>query len=83
MDSYLLYQRKGEPSLIGASTLGWGLPYDSSVMIEDYDGRKVPYSPIKNNMLDMYQLGFNTNTNVSVRGGNEKHHSIVLFLTRK
>ncbi len=52
-------------------------------MIEDYDGRKVPYSPIKNNMLDMYQLGFNTNTNVSVRGGNEKHHSIVLFLTRK
>ena len=32
---------KGEPSLIGASTLGWGLPYDSSVMIEDYDGRKV------------------------------------------
>ena len=63
---------KGEPSLIGASTLGWGLPYDSSVMIEDYDGRKVPYSPIKNNMLDMYQLGFNTNTNVSVRGGNEK-----------
>lgn len=61
-----------EPTLIGAPSLGWGLPYDSSVMIEDYDGRKIPYSPIKNNMLDMYQLGFNTNTNVSVRGGNEK-----------
>ena len=62
---------KGEPSLIGDVHFRMGLPYDSSVMIEDYDGRKVPYSPIKHNMLDMYQLGFNTNTNVSVRGGNE------------
>ncbi len=61
----------GDPTLIGASTLGWGPAYDSSVMIEDFDGRKIPYSPLKNNMLDMYQLGFNTNTNVSVRGGNE------------
>ena len=62
---------QGDPTLIGASGLGWGVPYDSSIMIEDYDGRKIPYSPRKNNMLDMYQLGFNTNTNVSVRGGNE------------
>ena len=23
-------------------------------------------------MLDLYKLGFNTNTNVSIRGGNEK-----------
>ena len=55
-------------------------------MIEDYDGRKVPYSPIKNNMLDMYQLGFNTNTNVSVRGGNEKtsfYSSCLLYTSPK
>ena len=32
----------------------------------------LPYSPRKNNMLDLYKLGFNTNTNVSIRGGNEK-----------
>lgn len=63
--------KNGDPSVIGGPTLGWGLPYDSSVMIEDFDGRKIPYSPIKDNMLDMFQLGFNTNTNVSVRGGNE------------
>ena len=61
----------GEPTLIGASTLGWGPKYDSSILIEDYDGRKIPYTPIKDNILDMYQLGFNTNTNVAVRGGNE------------
>lgn len=63
--------RDGDPTVIGAPKLGWGLPYDSSVMIEDYDRRKIAYSPIIDNMLDMYQLGFNTNTNVSVRGGNE------------
>lgn len=62
----------GEPTLINGPTLGWGVPYDSSVMIEDYDGRKIPYSPFENSMLDMYQLGFNTNTNVSIRGGNDK-----------
>ena len=61
---------QGNPTLIGAPGLGWGLPYDGSE-IEDYDGRTIAYSPRKNNMLDMYQLGFNTNTNVSIRGGNE------------
>lgn len=33
-------------------------------------------------MLDLYKLGFNTNTNVSIRGGNEKHHFIHLYLIK-
>ena len=62
----------GQPTVIGTGNgLGWGPKYDSSIMIEDFDGRMIPYSPIKDNMLDMYQTGFNTNTNVAVRGGNE------------
>lgn len=31
-------------------------------------------------MLDLYKLGFNTNTNVSIRGGNEKHHLYIFIL---
>ena len=62
----------GVPTVIGTgSGLGWGPKYDSSIMIEDFDGRMIPYAPIKDNMLDMYQTGFNTNTNVAIRGGNE------------
>lgn len=45
---------KGEFLLIGVFILGWGFFYDSLVMIEDYDGCKVFYFLIKNNMLDMY-----------------------------
>lgn len=61
----------GQRTLIGASTTGFGPRYDGSE-IQNYDGTMTRYSPIKNNMLDMYQLGFNSNTNVSVRGGSEK-----------
>lgn len=61
----------GEHTLIGAYAQGFGPKYDGS-MIETYDGTKTKYSPIKDNMLDMYQLGFNTNTNVAIHGGNDK-----------
>lgn len=64
----------GEHTLINSASSarkrGWGPKYDGSP-IRNYDGSWTNYSPIKNNMLDMYQLGFNSNTNVSVRGGNE------------
>lgn len=62
----------GEHSLIGDNVdMGFGPRYDGS-QIRNYDGSWTPYSPRKNNMLDMYKLGLNSNTNVSVRGGNEK-----------
>jgi len=40
--------------------------------IEDFDGSTSQYLPAKNNMLDAYNTGVNTNTNVSISGGNEK-----------
>lgn len=61
----------GQNTLIGASGRGFGPRYDGS-MIEGYDGKMIAYSPLKDNMLDMYQTGFNSNTNVAVRGGNDK-----------
>ena len=61
----------GEHTLIGAPSYGFGPKYDGS-QIRNYDGTWTTYSPIKNNMLELYKLGFNTNTNVSIQGGNEK-----------
>lgn len=61
----------GEHTYIGQRTWGWGPRYDGSP-IRNYDGTMTTYSPHKNNMLDVYQLGFNTNTNVTVRGGTDK-----------
>ncbi|WP_287622576.1 SusC/RagA family TonB-linked outer membrane protein [Parabacteroides sp.] len=62
--------KNGDPTVIGLTSRLWGPKYDGR-MIEDYDGRMIPYSPFENNMSDAYQLGLNSNTNVSLRGGNE------------
>lgn len=70
-DPFEFQMRDGKPTLIGANGQGYGPRYDGRD-IENYDGSTIPYSPQKNNMLDMYQTGFNTNTNVAVRGGNDK-----------
>ena len=60
----------GAPTLIGQTSRLWGPRYDGR-QIENYDGTMTSYSPIEDNMKDAYQLGLNSNTNVSVRGGNE------------
>ena len=62
---------KGDRTLIGAGSYGWGPKYDGQP-IRNYDGTWTNYSPHKNNMLDLYQLGLNSNTNVAIRGGNDK-----------
>lgn len=61
----------GNPTLIGMTSRLWGPRYDGRT-IENYDGTSTVYSPNENNMKDAYQLGLNSNTNVSVRGGNDK-----------
>lgn len=63
--------QNGGHTLIGAYSQGFGPRYDGSP-IENYDGTMTTYSPLKNNMLDMYELGVNTNTNVAIHGGNDK-----------
>lgn len=50
---------------------GFGPKFDGRD-IEDYDGSIVKYLPSKNNMLDAYNTGYNTNTSVALSGGNEK-----------
>ena len=62
---------EGIPSLKYVPSGAFGPKFDGR-QIENYDGTMMAYSPIKDNMLDMYQLGFNTNTNVAIHGGNDK-----------
>ena len=40
--------------------------------IEDFDGTTTQYLPAKNNMRDAYDTGYNTNTSISLSGGNDK-----------
>lgn len=49
---------------------GWGPRFDGG-SIRGYDGEMTTYSPIENNYKDAYNLGFNSNTNVAIQGGNE------------
>lgn len=50
---------------------GYGPKYDGRPII-GYDGEMTTYNPAKNGLLDAYDTGWNTNTSLSLRGGNEK-----------
>ena len=67
------YNSDGVPSMINhtGGGLGYGPKFDGRP-IEGYDGEMTTYSPSKNNMLDAYETGINTNTSVALSGGNEK-----------
>lgn len=51
--------------------IGYGPRFDGRPMI-DYDGSLTTYSPRKDNLLDAYDTGYNTNTSISMSGGHEK-----------
>lgn len=50
---------------------GFGPKFDGSSIL-GYDNKMTTYNAVKNNYRDMYDLGFNTNTNVAIQGGNDK-----------
>ena len=61
----------GNPTMIGVTTRHFGPAFDGR-QIEQFDYKMVPYTAVEDNFVDAYDMGFNTNTNVSVQGGNEK-----------
>lgn len=62
----------GKHTLMGDwDWMGYGPKYDGSD-IEFYDRTYRAYLPVENNFKDAYNLGFNSNTNVAVSGGNDK-----------
>lgn len=50
--------------------LSWGPRFDGRPIL-DYDGKMTTWRSYEDNMKDAYNIGFNTNTNVTVTGGNE------------
>ena len=69
-DSFYL-NADGQRSVIWGGGVSWGPKFDGQP-IEFYDYSMVPYSPVENNFVDAYDNGFNSNTNVSIQGSNEK-----------
>ena len=62
----------GKHTLMGDwQGMGFGPAFDGS-QIEYYDHTYRAYKAQKNNFKDAYNLGFNTNTNVAISGGNDK-----------
>lgn len=61
----------GQTTLIGANGNAWGPRFDGRDVIL-YDGTTGEYSPQKNSYKDFYRPAFNSNTNVTIRGGNDR-----------
>ena len=60
----------GQRTVIGTTSRQFGPAFDGQP-IEYYDYTMVPYSAKENNFTDAYDNGFNSNTNLSIQGGNE------------
>ena len=52
--------------------LSFGNRFSDYEQIEWYDGNLIPSKAKENNFVDAYNTGFNTNTNITVSGGNDK-----------
>lgn len=66
VDGVELASLQGHP---GAG-LSWGPKFDGRKIV-DYDGTITEYKAYEDNMKDAYDVGFNSNTNLTVTGGNE------------
>lgn len=55
----------------GDTGLSYGPKFSDFEKLEWFDGSLIPSAAQKNNFKDAYQIGFNTNTNVAISGGNE------------
>ena len=69
-DSFYL-NANGQRSMVAYGGLGWGPKFDGQP-IEYWDYSMMPYSANPDNFVDAFDDGFNTNTNLSVSGSNEK-----------
>ena len=52
--------------------LSFGNRFDAYEKMEWYDGNTIDSKAFANNFVDAYNVGFNTNTNITVSGGNDK-----------
>ena len=69
-----LYEVDGVPAIYDAAGNQYGTSYGPKFDgrdVRDYDDSIIKWLPKKNNFREAFDLGWNTNTNVSVQGGNE------------
>jgi iron complex outermembrane receptor protein len=57
---------------IGAWGLSFGNRFDAYEQLEWVDGNLIPSKAKENNFVEAYNNGFNTNTNITLSGGNER-----------
>ena len=62
--------------------MSFGARFDAIENMEWVDGKIHPFEPNENNFLDAYNKGFNTNTNITLSGGNDRS-SIYASLSEK
>ncbi len=62
--------------------MSFGNRFDAQPYLEWVDGSTIPSKAKENNFVDAFNVGFNTNTNVTLSGGNEKS-SIYASLSEK
>lgn len=58
-------------SLRSGEVADWGPRFDGGDII-GFDGKVTPYRAYENNMLDAYELGVKSNTNITIRGNSDK-----------
>ena len=66
----------------GGEGVAYGWRFDEWDKIEWYDGKLIDSKAYDNNFIDAYNPGFNTNTNITLSGGNERS-SIYASLSEK
>lgn len=64
------YDEQGRPTIMDGGNY-WGPRYNREEVV-GYDGNMMKYSPYKNYYKDMFDVGFNSNTNIVIQGGNGK-----------
>jgi len=62
--------------------VAYGWRFDEYDKVEWYDGNLIDSKAFENNFVDAYNTGFNTNTNITLSGGNERS-SIYASLSEK
>lgn len=65
----LIKNGDGVPSLIQSGDMLWGPKIDPNLDVELYDKSVGKWQAYPHNYRDMFNVGFNTNTNLSIQGG--------------
>lgn len=59
------------PSIRSGTGMGWGPKFNNEQII-GFDGSMTEYKAYKNNMRDAYDVGVNTNTNITIQSSSDK-----------